>query len=910
MLSGSLIVGASIAYLAVLFGVALYGDRRADAGRSLIANPWVYAFSLAVYCTAWTYYGSVGRAATAGIGFLPVYLGPTLVMGLSSLVLLKMVRISKAYRITSIADFIASRYGKSRLLASMVTLVAVIGIVPYIALQLKAVSSEFGLLTGAQHGSAGDWYRDTALYMALALAAFTMIFGTRHLDATERHEGMVAAIAFESLVKLVAFLAVGIVVSFTMFDGWQDIFARAAALPDLAPLLTLERIGNGADWIALTLLSALAFLMLPRQFQIAVVENVDERHLQKAAWLFPVYLLLINLFVLPIALGGLLHFPSGAMDPDSFVLTLPLSEGFSLLTLLAFVGGLSAATSMVIVETIALSTMVCNDLVMPLLLSSARFQRNAPQDLTGLLLTIRRGAIAGILLLGYLYFRLAGQAYALVSIGLISFAAVAQFAPSLLGGMYWRGATRRGAIAGLAAGFVVWSYTLMLPSFAKSGWLPMSFVESGLFGIEWLMPERLFGFEGVNGITHSLFWSLFANIGAYVAVSLWRPPTAVEVGQAGLFVDVFKREPLGAARLWRGEARISDLLVLLGRFLGPARVRQAFSAYARQRGVDDINALSADGDLVHFAETLLAGAIGSVSARVMIASVVQEELLGLEEVMNILDEASQVRAYSRQLEEKSRALQAATEELRAANEQLKELDRIKDDFMSSVSHELRTPLTSIRAFSELLLDDPEIELAERQRFLGIIVVETERLTRLVNQVLDLAKIESGHAQWHETDVDLVELLTHATSTADQMFRDRGVRLELEMPAAVTHLRVDWDRLVQVMMNVLGNAVRFVPEGSGLVQVTLRQTDTELQVDVKDNGQGIPLEAQGEIFDRFRQVTGSAGKPSGTGLGLPISQQIIDHFGGRMWVVSEPGQGATFSFALPLSLAASEHETLT
>ncbi len=910
MLSGSLIVGASIAYLAVLFGVALYGDRRADAGRSLIANPWVYAFSLAVYCTAWTYYGSVGRAATAGIGFLPVYLGPTLVMGLSSLVLLKMVRISKAYRITSIADFIASRYGKSRLLASMVTLVAVIGIVPYIALQLKAVSSEFGLLTGAQHGSAGDWYRDTALYMALALAAFTMIFGTRHLDATERHEGMVAAIAFESLVKLVAFLAVGIVVSFTMFDGWQDIFARAAALPDLAPLLTLERIGNGADWIALTLLSALAFLMLPRQFQIAVVENVDERHLQKAAWLFPVYLLLINLFVLPIALGGLLHFPSGAMDPDSFVLTLPLSEGFSLLTLLAFVGGLSAATSMVIVETIALSTMVCNDLVMPLLLSSARFQRNAPQDLTGLLLTIRRGAIAGILLLGYLYFRLAGQAYALVSIGLISFAAVAQFAPSLLGGMYWRGATRRGAIAGLAAGFVVWSYTLMLPSFAKSGWLPMSFVESGLFGIEWLMPERLFGFEGVNGITHSLFWSLFANIGAYVAVSLWRPPTAVEVGQAGLFVDVFKREPLGAARLWRGEARISDLLVLLGRFLGPARVRQAFSAYARQRGVDDINALSADGDLVHFAETLLAGAIGSVSARVMIASVVQEELLGLEEVMNILDEASQVRAYSRQLEEKSRALQAATEELRAANEQLKELDRIKDDFMSSVSHELRTPLTSIRAFSELLLDDPEIELAERQRFLGIIVVETERLTRLVNQVLDLAKIESGHAQWHETDVDLVELLTHATSTADQMFRDRGVRLELEMPAAVTHLRVDWDRLVQVMMNVLGNAVRFVPEGSGLVQVTLRQTDTELQVDVKDNGQGIPLEAQGEIFDRFRQVTGSAGKPSGTGLGLPISQQIIDHFGGRMWVVSEPGQGSTFSFALPLSLAASEHETLT
>ena len=910
MLSASLIVGASFAYLAVLFGVALYGDRRADAGRSLIANPWVYAFSLAVYCTAWTYYGSVGRAATAGIGFLPVYLGPTLVMGVSSLVLLKMVRISKAYRITSIADFIASRYGKSRLLASMVTLVAVIGIVPYIALQLKAVSSEYGLLTGTQQGSAGDWYRDTALYMALALAAFTMIFGTRHLDATERHEGMVAAIAFESLVKLVAFLAVGIVVSFYIYDGWGDIFSRAAALPDLAPLLTLERIGNGADWMALTLLSALAFLMLPRQFQIAVVENVDERHLQKATWLFPVYLLLINLFVLPIALGGALHFPSGTTDPDSFVLTLPLSEGFSLLTLFAFIGGLSAATSMVIVETIALSTMVCNDLVMPLLLSSARFQRNAPQDLTGLLLAIRRGAIAGILLLGYLYFRLAGQAYALVSIGLISFAAVVQFAPAMLGGMYWRGATRPGAIAGLTAGFAVWLYTLLLPSFAKSGWLPMDFVESGIFGIEWLMPEKLFGFEGVNGITHSLFWSLFANVGAYVAVSLVRPPTAVEVGQAGLFVDVFKREPMGAARFWRGQAQIGDLLALLSRFLGAGRVRQAFSAYARQRGKNDINALDADGDLVHFAETLLAGAIGSVSARVMIASVVQEESLGLEEVMNILDEASQVRAYSRQLEEKSRALQAATEELREANEQLKELDRIKDDFMSSVTHELRTPLTSIRAFSELLLDDPDMEVTERTRFLGIIVTETERLTRLVNQVLDLAKIESGHAHWHNTDVDLVELITHATSTAGQVVRERGARLELDLPDRVTHLRVDWDRLVQVMMNLLGNAVRFVPEGSGVVKVSLRQTDTELQVDIEDNGPGIPHEAQSEIFERFRQVTGSAGKPSGTGLGLPISRQIIEHFGGRMWVESEPGQGAKFSFALPLSLAAAEYETLT
>ncbi|HPR05071.1 MAG TPA: sensor histidine kinase [Denitromonas sp.] len=907
MLSSSVIVGASFAYLVVLFGVALYGDRRADAGRSLISNPWVYALSLAVYCTAWTYYGSVGRAATSGLGFLPVYLGPTLVMGVSWLVLLKMVRISKAYRITSIADFIASRYGKSRLLASMVTLVAVIGIVPYIALQLKAVSSEYVLLTGAHPGSSGDWYRDTALYMALVLAAFTMIFGTRHLDATERHEGMVAAIAFESIVKLIAFLAVGVMATYFIYDGWEDLFVRAAISPDLSSLLSLDVAGSKADWFALTVLSALAFLMLPRQFQIAVVENVDERHLKRATWLFPLYLLLINIFVLPIALGGMLRFPSDVIDPDSFVLTLPLAEGYSTLTLLAFIGGLSAATSMVIVETIALSTMVCNDLVMPLLLSSPRFRRWAPHDLTGLLLLIRRGAIVVILLLGYLYFRLAGQAYALVSIGLISFAAVVQFAPALLGGMYWRGATRNGAVAGLAAGFGVWLYTLLLPSFAKSGWLPMAFVESGVFGIELLMPEKLFGFGDVNATTHALFWSMFANIGAFVAVSLWRPPTAVEAGQASVFVDILKREPRGAARFWRGQAKIDDLLALLARFLGAERVRVNFSAYANSQGVEQIEDLQADGDLVHFAETQLAGAIGSVSARVMIASVVQEETLGIEEVMNILDEASQVRAYSRELEEKSQALQAATEDLRAANERLQELDRVKDDFMSSVTHELRTPLTSIRAFSELLLDDPKIDLAERKRFLGIIVEETERLTRLVNQVLDLAKIESGHAQWHDTDVDLIDLIEHVATTAGQLVRNRQAELALVLPPAVTVLRVDRDRLIQVLTNLIGNAARFVPEHEGVVRVVLSESETGVRVDVCDNGPGIPQDAQGEIFEKFRQASGSGGKPTGTGLGLPISREIIEHFGGTLWVTSEPGHGAVFSFELPQKLAVSASE---
>src|SRR5688572_7946209 len=703
MLTATVIVLASFLYVGLLFAIASYGDRRADAGRSIIANPYIYALSLAVYCTSWTFYGSVGRAATSGIGFLPIYLGPTLMAALWWYVMLKIIRISKQNRITSIADFIASRYGKSQMLGGLVTIIAVVGIIPYIALQLKAISNTFSIVLQypevvmPDKGGAPLFLGDNTFYIAMLLAAFTILFGTRHLDATERHEGLVAAIAFESVVKLLAFIAVGLFVTFWMYDGFGDIFHRAQEVAQLTPLLTEG--GNYATWASLTFLSMAAIMFLPRQWQVTVVENVDERHLNTAIWLFPLYLLAINVFVLPIAFGGLLHFPGGSVDADTFVLTLPISEQAPWLALFAFIGGLSAATGMVIVETIALSTMVCNDLLMPVLLRMKALRLNERRDLSGLLLGIRRGAIVMILVLGYLYFYLAGEAYALVSIGLISFAAVAQFAPAIIGGIFWKGGTRAAAICGLAAGFAVWAYTLLLPSFAKSGWLPITFLSHGLFGTDLLRPQQLFGLR-------------------YSAAA---PGT----------------------RFWRGSASVDDLRRLLGRFLGPDRAQEAFAAYARSRGARSVDALAGDADLVHYVESLLAGAIGSASARVMVASVVAEEPLGLDEVMNIIDEATQALAYSRQLEQKSRELEAATNELRGANARLQELDRLKDDFISTVTHELRTPLTSIRAFSEILNDNPSLDDAQRTKFLGIIVKESERLTRLISQVLDLAKIESG-----------------------------------------------------------------------------------------------------------------------------------------------------------------------
>ena len=915
MMSAPLVVGASFAYLLLLFVVAAFGDARARQGRSVIGNAWVYALSMAVYCTAWTYFGSVGRAASAGVWFLPIYLGPTLAMVLAWSVLRKMIRIARAYRITSIADFIASRYGKSPLLAGAVTLITVVGIVPYIALQLKAVASGYAVLTtplGTPVAAPLAWWRDSTFYFALALAGFTMVFGARHQGRAEKHEGMVAAIAFESLIKLLAFLAVGAFVTWSLFDGPGDLFARALAVPELNKLLNLTQTSGQKfayeQWFALTLLSMLSVIFLPRQFQMMVVENVAEAHLKRAAWVFPLYLLLINLFVLPIALGGLLHFGSGKMDADSFVLSLPLAMGQPGLALLVFIGGLSAATGMVIVEAIAVSTMVCNDLVMPLLLRTRRFGARAGGDLSRLLLGIRRAAIVVILLLGYAYFAIAGEAYALVSIGLISFAAVAQFAPAMLAGLYWKGGTRSGALAGLLLGFALWAYTLMLPSVAKSGWLPAAFLHDGPWGITLLKPEQLLGLSGLDNLTHALFWSLLANVCAFVALSLWRPPSARETSQALLFVDVFRATAADATSgaagpvFWRGRAQVRELLPLASRFLGAERATQLFSDYARERGVPAIEQIAPDAQLVQFVETQLAGAIGSASARVVVAAVVEEEALGLDDVMRILDEASQLRAYSHELEDKSRSLERATHELRAANEQLKSLDRLKDDFMSSVTHELRTPLTSIRALSEMMADDPDMAQAQRAQFLHIINAETERLSRLVNQVLDMAKIESGHAQWHTSDVDLRQLLTHAAQTTAEMFRERGALVTLDLPEAVPALRLDADRLTQVLLNLLSNAAKFLPAEGGRVTVRLRRVETGLRVEIEDNGSGVAPEQQTLIFEKFRQGGDAAHRPQGTGLGLPISRQIVEHFGGRMWLQPALGQGACFGFELPWQAA--------
>ncbi len=914
MLTGGFILFAAFSYLSLLFAIAYYGDKRADEGRSLIRNPYIYALSIAVYCTSWTFYGSVGRAASAGIGFLPIYIGPTLTFVLWWFLLRKIIRISKVNRITSIADFIASRYGKSTLLGGMVTVIAVVGIMPYISLQLKAVSTSFNVLVHypdivmPEEARRVPVLSDTAFYAAAAMAAFSILFGTRHIDATEHHEGMVAAIAFESLVKLVSFLAVGLFVTFGMYDGFGDVFARAAASPELSRLFTIEGAGGYGQWAAMTILAMAAIICLPRQFQVTVVENTDEAHLRKAVWLFPLYLLAINLFVLPIAFGGRLQFPDGTVDPDTFVLALPMAMNREALALFVFIGGLSAATAMVIVATIALSTMVCNDLVMPILLRLRWLRLTEREDLGDLLLGIRRAAIVFVLVLGYLYVRLIGESYTLVTIGLVSFAAAAQFAPAIVGGIFWKGATRSGALAGLLAGFAVWAYTLLLPSFARSGWLPDAFVENGPFGIALLKPYQLLGLQDLDEVSHAVLWSMLANVSSYIGVSLITDQSAIERAQAAIFVDVFRRDQAGSL-FWRGTAMVHDLHALIARFIGTRRANAAFARYAKRRGLDLARAGAADAGFVEFAERELAGAIGAASARVMVSSVVKEEPLGIDEVMEILDETSQVIEYSRRLEEKSRELEAATAELRAANRQLQELDRLKDDFISTISHELRTPLTSIRSFSEILFDNPDVDPEQRREFLGIIIKESERLTRLINQILDLARMEAGRMEWRMADIDPKEVIEEALAATGGLLKEKGVTIEVDLPARLPLVHADRDRLMQVVLNLLSNAVKFCDPKNGRIWVSAAVGRDGVQVTVRDNGPGIPRSERARVFEKFRQAADTlTDKPQGTGLGLPICRQIVEHFGGRIWIKGGHGRGASFVFTLPLAPAPRLAET--
>jgi Na+/proline symporter/nitrogen-specific signal transduction histidine kinase len=882
------LVAISLAYVALLFGVAFFAERAAHRGRGKwLRSPVVYTLSLSIYCTGWTFYGAVGSAARDGLEYLPIYLGPSLVMVGWWLVLRKLVRIGRSQRITSVADLISSRYGKSNLLGVAVTLLAVIGTTPYIALQLQSVTLSVDvflhpepLVPGAPEEGV------TAFWVAVGLAVFTVLFGTRNLDTNERHHGVVMAIALEAVVKLTALMAVGVFVVWGLAGGVSETLARIDASE-----LGQWDIDSGR-WVGIMALSAAAFLTLPRMFQVLVVENDSDAQLRTAAWAFPLYLMLMSLFVVPIAVVGADLLPEGA-NPDLFVLTLPLSQGQEALALLVFLGGFSSATSMVIVAAIALSTMVSNHVVMPIWLKLRRGTASVSGDVRDVVLLSRRLSIAGVLILGYIYYRQASGGSGLASIGLVAFAGVAQMLPALLGGVFWRGATRIGAMAGLCTGFVIWAYTMYLPSFGPGRVLPQSWFLDGPLGLGWLRPEALFGINGMDPLLHAVFWSLLLNALAFLVFSTFSFPSPLERLQGAQIVDIQAAQ--GGGRSWlNASAQTEDLMIMAQRILGAGDARVLFQAEAARQGIE--------GDLprptpefLQRLERQLAGSVGAATAHAMVGQITGGTAVSVEDLMAVADETAQMMEYSARLEAQSTELTRTARELREANDKLTRLSVQKDAFLSQISHELRTPMTSIRAFSEILRDAEGLSEADRNRYASIIHDEAIRLTRLLDDLLDLSVLENGQVSLNLSEGRLSNLLDRAIASATADNTEAHLRITRHPVSEDVPLYTDLERLSQVFINLIANARKYCDANEPALEIRVHGDGARLMVDFIDNGSGIAAESRDVVFEKFARVSDQ--KAGGAGLGLAICRQIVTRLGGEITYLPGLG-GAAFRVNLP------------
>ncbi|CUH67015.1 Sensor protein kinase WalK [Thalassovita gelatinovora] len=885
----NILVAVCLTYVALLFLVAFMAERAALRGRATwLRSPLVYTLSLSIYCTAWTFYGAVGNAARSGLEFLTIYIGPTLVMIGWWWGLRKLVRVGRTQRITSIADLISSRYGKSPLLAVFVTLIAVIGTTPYIALQLQSVTLSFASF--AKVDPQAMQFADseaTALWVAGGLAVFTILFGTRNLDANERHHGVVMAIAVEAVVKLCALVAVGVFVVWGLGGGVSETLARI----DASDIGTWQ-VDNGR-WVAMTMLSAAAFLTLPRMFQVLVVENEDERHLRTASWAFPTYLMIMSLFVVPIAVVGLDIMPEGA-NPDQFVLTVPLSQGQQGLAMLSFLGGFSSATSMVIVAAIALSTMVSNHIVMPIWLRIAQGGAVISGDVRHVVLLARRLSIGGVLALGYLYYRFSGGGAALTSIGLISFSGVAQFLPALMGAIFWRGSNHTGAVAGLLIGFLIWVYSMLLPSFGPGVFLSAEVLEHGLWGLSWLKPQALFGIEGIDPVVHTVLWSMSLNAGAFVLFSIISFPQPLERLQGAQFVNVFQHS--GNPQGWSGGvAQAEDLMVMAQRILGPVETQTLFQKAALEQGLVGFLP-EPTPDFLQRLERELAGSVGAATAHAMVSQIMGRATVSVEDLLAVADETAQMMEYSSQLEAKSAELSRTARQLRAANEKLTKLSVQKDAFLSQISHELRTPMTSIRSFSEILRDTEELSPADLEKYADIIHQEAIRLTRLLDDLLDLSVLENGQVNLNIRQGVLQDLITHAIASTGA--ESSGLNIHRSGISTDILMETDLDRLAQVFINLIANAQKYCDADQPELTIQVTERDNYLIVDFIDNGSGIPAQAQDMVFEKFSRV--SDRQAGGAGLGLAICREIMARLGGSIAYL--PGQGgAAFRVSLPIKM---------
>ena len=879
-------------YLAVLFFIAHWAEKKGNS--KWTNNPYVYSLSLAVYCTAWTYYGSIGVAADSGLSYLPIYLGPIIIAPSWILILKKIIRISRVNKISSIADFISLRYGNSRFLGAIVTVICLTGIIPYIALQLKAISETFHVVSKTNISSLV--FNDTTTYVAVALALFASYYGTRYVDASEKRKGIVTAVAMESVLKLVFFVVIGIYVTYFVFDGFDDIYQKASLLEKFKEKNTIGGLPQAINWFLLCILSMFAIFLLPRQFQVGVIENNRENHVNTAVWLFPLYLLIFNIFVYPIAWGGNILFDGKEVNSDAYSLLIPQLFNNQTLTVLVFLGGFSAAISMIVVSSIGLSTMLTNNILIPYNLIG-KLKGNEQTISSKKILNTRKISIFSLIITSYFIYRVFGLNYSLVSIGMVAFVIIAQLAPAFFGALFWRRGSRLGAIYSIIIGFVVCVYTLIIPYSLGLSSSSSTFISEGYLGNHLLKPFQLFGLDYLDPIPHALFWSMLFNCITYFAVSVSFKGNYRERNYAEMFVDINKYSTNHEnAFIWKGTAYRNDIEKVLIRFLGEERTKRAMNIFNLKYNVDKDIEL-ADARLIKFSENLLTGHIGTASARILISSVVKEEKITLPEVLKILEESKENIIINKKLTETSNELKEISAKLQEANQSLIIKDQQKDEFLDTVTHELRTPITAIRAASEILHDDDEIPEEVKKQFLQNIISESDRLNRLIDKILDLEKFETGKQTIHPTKNNLVLTVEKSIEPLQQLIRNKNIAIHIESKDVI-NAYYDEDRIVQVVTNLLSNAIKFCPEKEGLITIQIIEKDNFIHTFVQDNGKGINANDFEAIFEKFYQSTNqNIKKPVGSGLGLAICKQIIDHHKGKIWA-QQSLKGACIAFTLP------------
>lgn len=860
-----------IFYLALLFLVAHRAEKKKS--KIWVNNPYIYALSLAVYCTAWTYYGSIGVAVNDGLDYLPIYIGPMIIIPAWIYINRKIIRIARINKVSSIADFISLRYGNSRSFGAIITLVCIFGIIPYIGLQIKAISETFHLVTNTPISK--NIFTDNATYVVVLLALFSSYYGTRYADASEKRLGIISAVALESFLKLIFLIVLGVFVTFFAFDGLSDIYEKASKFPDFKAKNTFSGLEGNFNWMILCLISASAIFLLPRQFHTAIVENRQEKHLKTAIWFFPLYLLIFNIFIFPIAWGGRIIFDGQNVNPEFYSILIPQHFGNQIITVLVFLGGLSSSISMVIISSITLSIMLSNNLIIPYGWLDKLKSDNDVKN-TRNITNIRKISIFILIVTSFAFYKYFILRNSLYSVGLISFVVISQLGPSFFGAIFWRRGSYKGAVFGLIGGLIICYFGLIIPQYY------FSFnQEFKGFLIEMYNWFSFFNIPYLGSISEIYFWSILVNLSLFVIISVSQKGDYRERNFAEIYIDVDKYiQNHENAFIWRGKAYVSDIRNILVKFLGEKKTEQALRIFNLKYNIDT-RTETADARFIKFSENLLSGRIGTASAKILIEGVTYEDKISLKEVLEILEESKENISLNKKLTEQSRELRQLSDELRSANENLIFKDKQKDDFLDTVAHELRTPLTAIRSAGEILADDDDIPLDIKKEFFNNIITESDRLNEIINDILYFDKLEHGEIALNISKNDIIETYQKALNPISHLLHQKNIHLSEVNLLTKTQFEYDEARLIQVFQNILGNALKFTDE-QGTIQAKFQEKDNQLIIRILNTGKQIPEDDLNLIFDKFYQSRNqNVRKPLGSGLGLAICRKIMEAHQGNI-----------------------------